>query len=261
MIVIKREFQDLDPNDAGLGYRYDRDAAAAKELDEWIDLKADMVANGQRSPILVDKIYDEDFVLLHTYVTDGFKRWIAAKANELDWATINAVVTTWVAQRNAIQIQHTTVNGIDPVAVQLRPEFAHTYKPVDPEDLESESVVDGDSAELAAHKAPADFPSKAVWEVGSPEGDYEAAKAEYDENFQLVWADTDAYIETNGQPENMIVARRDMKLDSNGHVYFTSMIVSSREDSLAVVSCKERSVTIGAVSVRTLDRTGQRPAV
>lgn len=260
MIIVKREFQDLDPNDAALIYRWQRDAAEEKLLQEWIDLKADMVEKGQRSPLLVDKIYDEDFVLQKTYVTDGFRRWIAVKSDELNWDTINAIVTTWVAQKNAIQVKPTAVSDTAPMGLQIRPEFAHTYTAPLPE--EGPPVIDGDSAELAAHKAPADFSSLEDWLAASPgmnAEDYTAAKTDYDTNYKPIWANVDGYIAANGQPENMIRARREMKLDGHGHVYFGSMIVNDREDSLAVVSCRERDVTIAAVNVRTLDRTGTQP--
>jgi len=254
MIIVKREFADLDPNDTALQYRYDRDVAAEKLLGEWSEIRSDMEENGQKSPIQVDRIYDEDFNLRVTYVTDGFRRWIAAKADELNLPVINAIVTIWVDCKNAIQIKPTTVSDVDSALISLRTEFDHQLTGPDYD-------VREDTPALLAEKNPPDLPDQETW-LGQNPGltaeDY-ASAVETHTAYQQVWSTVDAYIEANGQPEQTIQGVREMHKSGPGDFYFRPIVVTSREDSLAVVSCRERGITIAEVEVRTIDRTGTQP--
>ena len=251
MIVVKREWVDQDPDDVALTYRYTRDATAEKALQPWIDLKADLDTNGQISPILIDKIYDRDFVLVDTFVTDGWRRWLAVQDDELIWATMNCIVTTWVQNDDSIITQTRAETGLDPY-IDFQPEaiYKHTYSG-DP------LAVDGDTAELTAQKTPAAFPIEATWLTDNPgkdTDDYNAASADYDV-YVAIWGDIDTYVTANTVLEFTPSGYRDMRVDGNGDVYYSPVKGLTRYDSLQVVRAEEEGITIPA-TVHIVDRTG-----
>jgi hypothetical protein len=253
MIVVKRHYENIDPDDPNLSYRYDRDVEAIKATQKWIDLKASLDADGQISPILIDRFYDSDFNLTATYVTDGFKRWIAVQDDELAWDTMECIVTSWVNAHNSIQIDAQEL-VVDPTTVVLDPSFAH--------EVDEYGVITGDSVQLTAEKSPPDFPSQVDWLANNPgmdADDYTTAKSDYDTNYKAAWANIDSYVENNSALETVADGYREMFVDGDGNFYYSSVRVNNRNDSLGIVSAKERLVATVQVNVRTIDRTGLQP--
>jgi len=233
-VVIKREFVAFDPNDSGLSYSRKRDPIAEKLLPEYNDLKISLLAIGQRSPLLVDRVYDEDFSLLKTVIRDGYRRWLAAQADELALSSINAIVTTWVLVTRPTLIAKTTILNVDPALLVLAPGF----------ELGSDS--------LTLKKTPPTYPMASYLGVDVELVVYETCLFNYEAR-RTLWGQIDTHVLTHGVPEEVIHASREMSLDEMGNTVFSPMSVTSLENSLAIVSCLERSVLSVDVVVQTVD--------
>ena len=245
MIVVKREFQDIDPNEPTLkphGSRSTDDIKVIKATAGWRDLKADMRKVKQRTPILVDYIYNSDFTPIQVILVDGFKRILAAKSDELNWPSINAIVTTRVQTKDYKQIAPTVITKkIHPATIQVPERFAPGSKT------------------LEQLKTPAEFSSEEEWnKLEETVGTYTEAKTAYDNHQKYAWPSIDAYIAKYRKPERLVQVIRTMYTHKvTGHVRFGPLKTIDLVNSLTVVSCRERGVTLDSISVRTIDETGK----